>query len=128
MLIVGRILMAITLLMGGLGCNNSDEGRSLVPSTLGDSLSCEDPAPLTGDFDPCAPGYFVYLDEDVDLAEETARLAAEYGFIPHHILTLSNAFTAELTDEAVGSLRCEPTVTRIAHDGCIIIDDPIPLP
>jgi hypothetical protein len=59
----------------------------------------------------------VYLDEDVDLAEETARLAAEYGFVPDHILTLTHAFTVELTDDVVGSLRCEPTVIRIAHEG-----------
>jgi hypothetical protein len=79
--------------------------------------ACSSPAPLEGFLDPRAPGYFVILHSDFELDSTVKFLSAKYSFVPvtvyRHVL---HGFFAELSVETVAGLRCEPSVTIVAHN------------
>jgi len=114
----GRLIVAAVGVMLVTGCGG-DASDMLAPS---DSLSlcapaCADPAPLQGRWNQRLPtGYIVLFHDGVDVAEETARLAASYGFTPKYVYTIIPAFAAELTCGALAGIRCEPTVERVSYD------------
>jgi peptidase inhibitor I9 len=84
---------------------------------------CASPAPLFGTPDPRVPGYIVVFHDSVDGGQETARLAAEYGFEPTHVYRFAlQGFSAELQPSVVAEVRCEPTVTLVEHDQFVTID------
>ena len=82
-------------------------------------LTCRNPAPLSGVADSRAPGYIVRLREDVDATAEATRLASRFEFRVTIVYTALKGFAAEMSDEALAALRCEPTVLAVTHDGLV---------
>lgn len=82
-----------------------------------ESLPCANPAPLYGELHPETPGYIVVYRQGTDVAAETARLAARYGFVAQFVFQSAIlGFSAQLTPETVSALRCEPSVQWIEFD------------
>jgi hypothetical protein len=106
------------VLTGFLFACGSD--HSLAPQLV--RPACTDPAPLSGEFDPRAPGYIVLYRDGVDAQQETAILAARFQFVPRHVYTHAlQGFSAEFSPEVVAAVRCEPTVRAVSHDGVVSI-------
>lgn len=105
-------------MLGVLACQDP-----LAPDLRVVPPPCAEPAPLLGNADPRAPGYIVVFADSVDARQETDRLAAAYGFQATHVYEFAlRGFSARLTPEAVASVRCEPTVDSVEHDGVMSID------
>jgi hypothetical protein len=69
------------------------------------------------------PGYIVVFHDSVDGAQETARLAAEYGFEPTHVYRYAlQGFSANLQPSVVAKVRCEPSVELVEHDQLFTLD------
>ena len=78
---------------------------------------CRNPAPLFGRPDPLLPDqYIVVLAARVDAGDETARLAALYGFTPLNVIGFLPGFSAVLDAAVVADLRCESTVEEVQYD------------
>jgi hypothetical protein len=78
------------------------------------------PAPLHGRADPAAPGYIVVFVDGTDPDEVTDELAAAHGFTPKHVFR--NAllgFAAELSDDALATVRRHPAVKYVEHEGVV---------
>ena len=83
---------------------------------------CATPAPLFGTADPRVPGYVVVFHDSIDGGQETARLAAEYGFEPTHVYRFAlQGFSAELRPSVVAAVRCEPTVDFVEHNQLVTL-------
>jgi len=80
---------------------------------------CEHPAPITGQSDPRAPDYLVGLRDGIDTQAEATRLASVYRLENVRVLSGSSMFAAAIDDDAREKLRCEPSVSFIAHDGIV---------
>jgi hypothetical protein len=78
--------------------------------------SCRDPAPVTGQLVPEAPGYFVMFRDGIDTASEAARLASVYAITLRSVFTIIPAFFATFDDDVLERLRCEPSVQSIEHN------------
>ena len=103
------LVLVVALAWSLVACASSPSGPS-----------CADPAPLTGKFDPRAPDYIVLFHDGVDSVAETARLEQAYGFTASRVFTTDlDGFTANLNDDIRDSLRCEPTVQFVEHDGLV---------
>jgi hypothetical protein len=84
--------------------------------------ACFNPAPLSGQPDPRAPGYIVVFEDNVDARRETNRLAALYGFSPRFVYEFAlQGFSADLAPKDVAGIRCEASVKYVAHDGFVSI-------
>ena len=84
------------------------------------ALACAQPAPLSGTYDPTAPGYIVQYQSAVEPISETSRLAAKYDFTPAHVYTAAlHGFAATLTPDAVAGVRCEPSVASLEYNQVI---------
>jgi inhibitor of cysteine peptidase len=77
------------------------------------------PLPINGQADPRAPGYIVLFENNVDAKAEVARLEKLYGFQNKYVYDMPTfkGFSAVMSNEAVESLRWEPSVRSIEHDG-----------
>ena len=71
---------------------------------------------VRGKLDPRAPGFIVEYKSGVDPVSTTAALSAKYSFTPTHVYTALPGFAAQLSEEAVNGLTCEPVVAAIDHD------------
>ena len=71
-------------------------------------LACASPAPLTGFYDPTAPGYIVQYVSGTNPDTTAAMLGAKYGFSPKSIYHVLSGFSALLTPVTVDGLRCGP--------------------
>ena len=91
------------------GCDNGSESTA--------NAYCKNPAQLSGQLDPDAPGYIVVFNENIDAATEVNRLINIYeiqvGFIYGAVL---NGFSAEITDDTREQLRCESSVAYIEYN------------
>ena len=107
-----------------LACGTSPVAPAQPPLTVEIVMPpCENPAPLFGHFDARAPGYIVDLRDGVDVAGETNRLAAKYGFAPTHVYThVLGGFSADLTPKIVAALRCEVTLNFIEFNQLFTLD------
>ena len=115
-----RSIVPLLVLICVAACSESERPTLLaVDSTL---LSCAEPAPLFGE--PSSgheDDYFVCFKDGVDVAEEAARLAAAYGFMPKYVYTIIPCMAVrDLSQEIVAGLRCEPTVDHLTYDGSIV--------
>lgn len=89
--------------------------RALVPP-------CSDSVPLSGTYDPAAPGFIVLFQDSVNATAEAARLGALYDFTPTHVYTVApKGFSADIPMSTVTVLRCEPKVLSIEYDGIVTI-------
>ena len=83
---------------------------------------CFDPVPLDRRADPESPVYIVMFHEGVDAASETTRLADTYDFAPRRVWTTgTTGFSAELSDVALTSIRCEQSVRSIGPNDIVQI-------
>jgi hypothetical protein len=89
------------------------------PSDQGPSFLCNNPAPLSGNFDPAAPGYIVLFNSGIDAQAETTRLSLLYGFQPENIYNAIGGFSASFSDDTLSHLRCEPSVLSISYNGAV---------
>lgn len=87
----------------------------------GSALLCEEPAPLLGEpEDGLEDDYFVCFKEGVNVVEESARLAAKYGFTPRWVYGIIPCLgVLDLSREIVDGLRCEPTVDYLSYSGTV---------
>ncbi len=84
--------------------------RLLVPP-------CDDSVPLTGTYDPNAPGFIVTFRDDVNATVEAASLGDLYGFTPTQVWNVApQGFLAVIPMATVTVLRCEPSVTSVAYN------------
>jgi hypothetical protein len=84
--------------------------------------SCLSPAPVSGEFDPRAPGFIVVFDSGVDASVETPRLAGLYEFTPRHVFTHAlQGFSAELTPATLAAIRCETSVNYASFDAPVTL-------
>src|SRR5664279_2310918 len=114
-----RIRGLLVVLLLSIGC--SDHGLVGPPS---DQIQtpCANPARLLGQSDPQAPGYIVVYHDVVNGEQETARLAARYGFAPRFVYTHAlPGFSSELAPSVVAAVRCEATVDYVAYDSRVSI-------
>ena len=76
---------------------------------------CASPATLAlSRFRP-APGFIVLFREGTDPQAATATLAAKHGFAPILVYDNLAAFYAELTQQQIAALRCEPLVHHLGQ-------------
>ena len=82
------------------------------------SPKCNNPAQLLGELDSEAPGFIIMFKDDVDTIGEVNRLSAYYNMLTQHVYTAKGieGFTAQISDEILDRLRCEPTIDFIEHD------------
>jgi hypothetical protein len=74
-------------------------------------------APLTGTFDPQAPGFIVVFNDGTDVDAAVATLSAKYGFTSTRVYHSALAgFSALLSDRVVEALRCEPVVKYVSYN------------
>lgn len=76
------------------------------------------PAPLHGTPGPAAPGYIVVFVDGTDADAVVDELAAAHGFTPRHVFR--NAllgFAAQLSEDALPSIRRHPAVRYVEHEG-----------
>jgi hypothetical protein len=99
---MGRFL-AIAILVGA--CTTSAEGPP-----------CDPPAPLTGQYDPRAPGFIVSFHDEYDADAETMRLAGIYGFVPTYISERPPMFAAEMSFRTLLAVRCEASVGAVEYN------------
>jgi hypothetical protein len=108
------LLLALFL---SVGCDNDSS-----PASPNEPIqpACANPVPLSGKYDPRAPGYIVVYHADVNAAQETTRLAALYAFTPRSVWTSAlQGFAADLTPEVVAAVRCEATVDYVEYDALV---------
>ena len=80
-------------------------------------LPCAQPAPLSGTYEPTAPGYIVQYQAVVEPISETSRLAAKYDFTPTHVYAAAlHGFSATLTPGALAGVRCEQSVASLEYN------------
>lgn len=96
------LTVAAALACAAIGCTSAPEPV----------LTCENPVPVEGTYNPSYPGYNVGFHDHVDTPAEAARLADRYGF---QITELGSGFFAFFDDEVRDQLRCEPSVRRLGH-------------
>jgi hypothetical protein len=83
--------------------------------------ACWNPVPMTGRVDsnlrtsmPQAPAYVIAYRPGVDAAAETMRLQAVYGIAPKS--AGATGFAADLAASVLAQMRCEPSISSIAHN------------
>ncbi len=78
---------------------------------------CDDSVPLTGTYDPNAPGFIVGFRDDVNATVEAASLGDLYGFTATQVYTTApKGFSAVIPMATVTVLRCEPAVTSVRYN------------
>jgi hypothetical protein len=86
------------------------------------AASCDSPAPLhltPGEKVP--DSYIIVFDEDLEATfERIAQLEKQYGFTSEFRYNAAlKGFSATLSPETVGALRCEPDVNYIDENGWV---------
>jgi len=111
-----RSIVPLLLLISVAACSHPE--RPSLLALDGPSVSCAEPAPLLGE--PSSgheDDFFVCFKDGVDVSEETARLAAAYGFTPKYVYAIIPCFAVrDLSQEIVDALRCESTVDHLSYD------------
>ena len=82
------------------------------------SPKCNNPAQLLGELDSEAPDYIIMFKDDVDPMDEVNRLSAYYNMQIQHVYVAKGieGFTAQISDEIMDLLRCEPTIDFIEYN------------
>ena len=94
-------------------------------SALVSQPDCASPATLAlSQFRP-APGFIVLFQAGTDPEAAAATLAAKHGFAPILVYDNLAAFYAELTQQQIAALRCEPLVQHLGQGSN---DGPVPEP
>jgi hypothetical protein len=120
--------MTLVLSLGVLGCGDDREDTSCQPSAAATAkqaspMQCATPAPLSGLFNSCAPGYLVQFRDGVDAEVETQRLASLHGFEPYAVFTLAiRGFASQLSPELREAIRCEPSVKVVEYEAVVYGD------
>jgi len=80
--------------------------------------ACKNPAPLQGQWNPDAAGYFAIFKDGVDGPKTTDLLMKKHGFTVEGDLSLTGMFFVKaLTPKQIAALRCEPQIRLIEHNG-----------
>jgi hypothetical protein len=120
--------LIVILSLGAMGCGDDREDTSCQPSAEATAkqaspMQCATPAPLSGLFNSCAPGYLVQFHDGVDAEAETQRLASFHGFEPYAVFTLAVlGFASQLSPALREAIRCEPSVKIVEYEAVVYGD------
>lgn len=106
--VVQTLTVAAALACWGISCNSAPE-----------VLTCANPLPVGGAYNPAYPGYGVSFRDGVDARAETARLADRYGFTITHVIA-TGGFVADFDDDVREQLRCEPSILYLEHNAPVV--------
>jgi hypothetical protein len=99
------------------GCGGGSSSTSIptdVPVVL--APACSDPVPLQGSYSRGITTYVVVLNSGEISAVQARSLEAKHGFTLKYVYPYSSVFAAELSPQALASLRCDPLVVSVAYD------------
>lgn len=103
---LASLLVSLTALVM-VGCDSDVQGAA----------SCDMPAPLSGQFDPQAPGFIITFHEGVNVTEEVERLSAEYPMEVTGVYELVlRGFAAFMSEETMQQIRCEVSIARVEYN------------
>jgi hypothetical protein len=94
-------------------------GRRRASDPNGHRLSppCASPAPLrSARPQDQLPGYVFKYRDGTDSKTVTAELAATYGFTPIFVYSIVPGFAAQVTEQALASIRCDARVEFVEHN------------
>lgn len=80
---------------------------------------CDSPAPLDGQKNPDAPGYIVFLKDNVSVVNEVNRLVSVYEIQVGAIYDSLSGFFAEMNDDTREKLRCETSVESMHYNDVV---------
>jgi hypothetical protein len=106
------LTVAAALAFAAIGCSSAPEPV----------LTCANPLPVGGAYDPVAPGYGVSFHDNVDTPVEAARLADRYEFTITYMNRSTRSFVADFDDDVREQLRCEPSILYLEHNSHIVVD------
>ena len=82
---------------------------------------CDSPVLLDGQSNPDAPGYIVYLTDNVSVVNELNRLMGIYEIQVGAVYESLNGFFAEMNDDTKEKMRCEVSVESMHYNDVVTI-------
>jgi hypothetical protein len=107
-LVFGAVALTIA------GCAVQSAGPRVVEP------QCEQPVPLTGSWNPAAPGYSVTLREDA-AHRRVSALEKAYSLRPYYWYGTTQVYFAKVDGQTLARMRCEPEVESIEYDEAITV-------
>jgi len=106
------IITLLGLLITVTGCSESE--NTLVSVT--NVFPCEDPVLVSADDNQPVPGFIVYIDETIKVSDIEAEFVEKYKDLTiFSSFPRNNSFYANINDETLMKIQCEPDVIAIAE-------------